>query len=250
VYTGFVLALIGAGPSALIGCATAGDALLPDPVEGAPAMTEPMLVDVTSQAGDVTIIGDANLEFPEVRTLPERMTSRATRSAQITRTRDGRVLRVVVVTGRGEGVLRPGFVPEQPAEVNDVVIRVPRLAGVRVRSGSGDVLVEGVAGSVDIQAGVGQEARGGNVRVTVAESAGLPVNIATPRGEVRVRMPASSAGRVTLDAPAGRVTMLGRTVKSTDVSAATKLWTGTINDGLQPIVLRSAMGNVELEFVE
>jgi hypothetical protein len=44
--------------------------------------------------------------------------------------------------------------------------------------------------------------------------------------------------------------MLGRTVKSTDVSAATKLWTGTINDGLQPIVLRSAMGNVELEFVE
>lgn len=264
-----VLALIGAGSGTLAGCASIGDSLLPDPVEGAAPMTEPMLVDVSIQAGNVTIVGDSSLSFPEVLTRPERLTSRATRSAQITKTQQGRQLRVVIVTGRGEGALRPNFVPEQPAEVNDLFIRVPRLAGVRVRSGTGNVTIEGVAGSVDVQAGVGPTDAataattiaggatsptslnlGGNVRVVATDLMGLPLSVVTPRGDVLVRLPASSAGRVVLESTEGQVRMLGGTVKSTGVSAATKLWTGTVNDGAQPITIKSGRGRVELEFVE
>lgn len=227
--------------AAMAGCSNRHPPLLSEPVAAsadATMIAAPMAVDVRNQLGTVRIIVDPRATETVVETLPVRTAPRAVRAADIA-TADGvRTLRVVVQ------------VPEGEPEWTDVVIRTASVRGVTIRNTEGNIEVDGVEGSIDIQSGEPLRTTGGGIYVRMAAPLTTPITIATTRGDVRVMAPAASAGQVTLESSAGSVSLMGRKVESAGVVSAPRSWRGTINGGTQPVRISSSTDAVVLEFFE
>ena len=127
----------------------------------------------------------------------------------------------------------------------DVIIELPNVDGVRVRTRSGHVYATGVGGEIDIVTS------DGDVRVMTEEPLLQAVRIFNNGGDIDYRVRAESTGELDCSSLRGRVfhnARHGRLIvhegTSFDVLRA------TLNDGRNPVVLRTADGDVRLAVVE
>ncbi|MEM7622785.1 MAG: hypothetical protein AAF235_06230, partial [Planctomycetota bacterium] len=140
----------------------------------------------------------------------------------------------------------------------DIVIRCPPVAGVRVRTGGGDVVLNGISGAVTVEIGTGglagaspsaiaRSAAGGDVVVRTDSSLGDPVAIQTVDGSVTVIGPTDLGGRLDLYTAQGRALVIA---PNADVREATGVggstWTGQLAGNNEPFSVRSGGGDIRV----
>lgn len=87
-----------------------------------------------------------------------------------------------------------------------IVVRAPRVQGLRVRNAGGPVLVRGISGSIEIENG-SPVAPGGRVEVNAGEALMSAVIITTFGGGISLSMPEGSMGALSAQSNGGVVTL-------------------------------------------
>lgn len=209
-------------------------------------VTGPMEVDVESFNGDVVVEVNDELDhgivtFTREATHGYGRTEEAARSlADISASMDitggelGQVLMVRTSTEHAE----PHF---QRVKVK---IELPEVEGLRVRTRNGGVRAVGISGPIDI------ETDDGDVRVMTYFAIDDPVTIVNHSGDIDLRIRGESMGELDFQALRGRVfsrVKYGRLRVHPGTDHDTFL--ATFNDGVNPIVLRTADGDVRFAVV-
>ncbi|MDY7107533.1 MAG: DUF4097 family beta strand repeat-containing protein, partial [Planctomycetota bacterium] len=206
----------------------------------------PVAVDVESFNGDVTIIADPKLERARL-TFTRRATHGFQRqleaeaslpdigySAEIVPGELGQVLQVRTFTTS----------PEPHYQRVDMLIELPEIDGVRVRTHNGGVVVTDIEGTVDIVTDDGP------IRVASNHPMVRPVTIINNCGNIDFRVRTESMGEVDCQALRGQVrhhAVYGRWIVHNGTDHDTLL--ATFNDGTNPIVLRAADGDIRFSVV-
>ena len=125
----------------------------------------------------------------------------------------------------------------------DIWVRLPGNQGVRVANADGPVELMGVGGAVTVDNGRGTSP-GGNVWLRTERRIDEPVALVTTTGHVTAVFGAEADGDLRLETDDGFVTVKADKTPTTGVEVATRSWTGTLNGGTNPIVLRSGRGAV------
>lgn len=208
------------------------------PVAGEYVAGSPLGIDVQNARGTVTIMSDSEVEAPIVRALvrkPSGSTGKdiaASWAAAQVSTEEGRsILRVLCAD------------PLHVSEHVDLVIRVPSMAGVRVRNTAGAVIVRGAAGALDIQNGSPVTA-GGDVDVAADALLKDPVLLSTPRGSVMLRAFRGMSGKLHAQTGSGMVRVSPRETLASNISASPSSWTGKLGDGEADVRVESGDGDV------
>jgi len=207
----------------------------------------PVAVDVESFNGDVTIIADPKLEQAHL-TFTRRATHGFQRqeeaeaslpeigySAELVPGELGQVLRVRTSTTSTE----PHY------HRVDMLLELPEIDGVRVRTHNGGVVVTDVEGRVDIVTDDGP------IRVASNHPMIRPVTIINNCGNIDYRVRTESTGAVDCQALRGKVhhhAVYGRWIVHEGTDHDTLL--ATFNGGTNPIVLRAADGNIRFSVVD
>ncbi|MEC9373502.1 MAG: hypothetical protein VYC34_06645 [Planctomycetota bacterium] len=128
--------------------------------------------------------------------------------------------------------------PDAEDHTVDVLITMPALAGAQVRNRGGQVIIEGIAGALQV------ENTGGGIEVRTPNRIDEPVALVTDKGNVYFQMPLESAGRFELRSADGEATFDSPITAVVDVYSQPGLWRGVVNDGVNPIVMRTEKGEV------
>jgi hypothetical protein len=157
-------------------------------------------IDVQNLRGSVTIEIDETLAAPEV-----------TAWVRGTGASSGKVPQWVgasVSRDAGRPVLR--VLSAEPTAGMDtavsIVVRSPKVQGLRVRNAGGPVLVRGIGGSIEIENGSPVNP-GGRVEVNAGEALASTVTVTTFGGGIGVTMPEGSMGTLTARSAGGVVTL-------------------------------------------
>lgn len=152
--------------------------------------------------------------------------------------------------GRSYLTVRSGTKAKDPALSRaEVVIRLPDCGGVTVRNSGGLVELRGVAGPIQVENGQGNT-RGGRVELRTGEPLTDPVTITTTEGTVYYQVDADSSGRFELTAENGQAAFDARTGAIKFESADGSRFKCTLNDGTNPVILRSLRGTVFARVIE
>lgn len=124
-------------------------------------------------------------------------------------------------------------------------IALPEINGVAIHTNNGDVVARHVQGPVDIVT------NDGDVRVITMLPMLEPVSIINADGDIDYRVRAESTGAIDAEAERGQVTHFTRrgamvVERSTDQDTLR----ATLNDGTNPIYLRTSDGDIRLSVVE
>ena len=238
--------LFGALTAAVVlsGCTAGGEAFRVH-LSGEPA-ARVSAVDIRNARGSVTLIVDRSVSEPTVYARPDgEPTSLGVEapggdwvSARLEPQPEGPVL--IIVAEHPEG-------PDSEHRV-DLTVTVPGCRSTTIRNAGGSVRVTGVGGVIDISSGDPQSP-GGDILVRTGEPLRDAVTLETTSGRVQLSIGADAAGRFSLDAGGGDATFNGRRVRLSGVRARHGWWSGVLNGGDNPIVLRSGDGAVRVNIV-
>ncbi|MCE7973029.1 MAG: hypothetical protein DYG92_01700 [Leptolyngbya sp. PLA1] len=113
--------------------------------------------------------------------------SNAWAAAQIDPGEPGPVLRVIVQ-------------PKAGSPPTDVRVTLPAMAGARVRTAGGSIVIRGASGALDAQSG-DEVVRGGDVHVSFAQPIDSPVLVRSSGGNVSLEAPFGSRGLLLIKSP-------------------------------------------------
>jgi len=209
--------------------------------------TRPLMIDVENKSGSVNITVNPKLDRPyvtcrflDVKTstpLPdEAKVARKWIDARFVPRADSTQLRVINTRGSAE---RGGVFIW-------ISIEVPSCAGVRVRNSAGGVAMKDVSGPIDVSNGFGT-GEGGPITLTTTRGITDSVSLSTIEGDVMVTMTGRSTGVLDLASTNGPVEMRDRTGQVGNIVQTASTWTGVLNDGENPIKVRSGGGLVRVE---
>jgi hypothetical protein len=237
-----VMGLLGAG-----GCAGTRSARVP--VQGLELSRDyGPTVEVTNFRGTVQVIANAGrapgvtASIRPVGPNAPRKGKELKKAAEITATNgvEGgrRLLRVVTTPATGAD--------GRPLDVAvDVVVRVPKTEGVRVKNAGGDVDLVGVSGPVTVQngfGGPGSAGIGGDVYLRTGEAMTEPVSLSTTGGDVTYQVGPGSTGRFEITSDKGMAEFFSRLGNVTDVRPSTSRYTAVLDDGANPVTLHTNDG--------
>ncbi|MCC6951853.1 MAG: hypothetical protein IT433_10455 [Phycisphaerales bacterium] len=149
---------------------------------------EPIALDVENLHGGVIIDVDPSAAAPRLSIEgPDGAATWA--AAQIDEGEVGPILRVLVQP-------KAGIAPAQAS----LRVTVPAIAGARVRTAGGPIVVSGARGAVDAQTG-DDLVKGGMVRVSYAQPIDSPVLIRSSAGNVLLEAPVGSRGLLVIQSP-------------------------------------------------
>jgi hypothetical protein len=120
----------------------------------------------------------------------------------------------------------------------NLVIRVPRCDGVRIRNTGGTVLVVGTRGGTEIRNHLGA------VEFRTNESVTDPVTITTTDGDIYFQVSSGSSGAFDLETLDGKVYYRDRIHSTDSVYAAPGVHRATLHNGTNPVVLRTNRGDI------
>lgn len=155
-------------------------------------------------------------------------------AAELTDSGGGRTLRVLSIPQ-----------PEQGARPVFIRIRAPEIRGVFARGVGGPVRLLGVNGPVDVETEAAPGSRwpgGASILVRVDEPLETSASLISRDGDVRLDLPGSSRVRFDVVAPRRMVELGGRGASVADAKTIGERWSGTLNGGVSPAVLRSSTG--------
>ncbi|MDX2146715.1 MAG: hypothetical protein SFZ23_04265 [Planctomycetota bacterium] len=213
----------------------------------------PLAIDVSNQVGSVTILSGPGVKDWSVRTRVRQGQKRPVEeavSAELVTAPEGRTLRVLAA--HPDGAATDGY-------AINLTIRVPAAAGVRVRTGQGNVSIRNVNGPIDVQVGEGADtpASGsqaasdaklaGNIDVRTNQAITTPVLLATPRGDVRLSATEGSSGALDLTASQGSVEVRAPKGRMSNVRPGARQWRGEYNAATHPFRLFTGDGTVLVE---
>jgi hypothetical protein len=205
-------------------------------------------VDVTNFRGSVTVIADERAVTPSVsakvrpldRTFPmkgKELAAKANITADSGLEGGRRLLRVVSTpTGSDEVAV-------------DLVVRVARTEGVRVRNTGGTVELVRVLGPITVINGVGG-ASGGDIVVRTGEVMTDHVTLTTTEGDVVYQVGPGSTGAYYLETDSGSAYFNAQMGTVTHVRPEPSKYRGVLNGGDNPITLRSGKGDVRAAVLE
>ncbi len=137
--------------------------------------------------------------------------------------------------------------------VTDVVVRVPRLMGVRIKNAGGPVRVVGANGGLWVENNAVRDGvpgrmrvRSGEIEVSRCGAITEDVTILSGDGDVSVELGAGSKGRIEAQSESGVVRVASRPAVS-GATARPELWRGQVGNGENLVHVRTARGTVVLE---
>lgn len=207
-------------------------------------------VDIRNYHGSVRILVDPRVTEAEVSAvagakpdIEKSADSRATESVTVVtdwvQQEGGRVLRV-----------RTGATWPDPKEVwVDLTIRMPSCDGATIWNRGGWVELIGVEGAIQVDNGALGESDG-TIRIRTAKAMTAPVTLTTDRGTVVYQVGANSTGTFDLLATKGKAAFLSPARAPTNVVYGDNHATAVLNNGTNPVVLRSGNGLVRVYVIE
>ncbi len=204
----------------------------------------PVSVDVVTFAGDVTIrsTGDAP-GTPGVLVKPQ-ATHSFHRMGEAQASLKDIDWSVETVVENGRTIVRvraTTLYPESGLQRLHVTVNVPDIDGVRVDTRLGDVDLSEITGPIDVNT------TRGDVAIVTGQSLDDSINVSTTEGDITLRAGSGTSGRLdafTIDGrvickvPSGKLRVHGRSSDQT--------MQGVINDGDQPITLRTNDGTIRI----
>lgn len=139
------------------------------------------------------------------------------------------------------GVLRvetASLAEDQAQHGIDLLIRMPRCDGVRIRNAGGHVSVTDAGGTIDI---INEQ---GSIEFRTTRRMTEPVNLITHEGEVYYQVPPDSTGTFDMLTLEGRTTIKDRGSIIEETYTARGELRFVLNDGDNPVVMRTNRGNV------
>lgn len=134
--------------------------------------------------------------------------------------------------------------PEPFFQRAHIEIVAPFVEGVRIRTQKAFVLVQGVEGTIDI------ESSGGDVRLMTDQPLGEDVVIVNREGAIDFRVNKASTGAFDLETVGGMVRVRATEGGwSWNAAAGTRKLVASLNDGANPIVLRTVDGDIRVAIV-
>ncbi len=133
---------------------------------------------------------------------------------------------------------------EDPAEAEaNLIICLPECSGARVRNAGGTVDLRHIDGPINVENGSGTRP-GGRVEVRTGYPVHDPIHIMTSKGIVLLQISPESQGQIEMTAENGQAAIYAEGGKVASNTATYDRWSGTLNDGSNPIVLHSRNGTV------
>jgi len=126
----------------------------------------------------------------------------------------------------------------------NLIVRLPRCSGVRVRNSAGDAVLVGVEGAIHV------ETEGGDIEVRCAEPLRWPVALIADRGDISLQTPGGDEGRVELVSNSGEAVFTSTLEPLHGMNATRHQVRGTLGDGVNPITLRSDTGDVRMMVID
>jgi hypothetical protein len=230
-------------------CSTA-DKLAEATAEDQPLILDvlgPVAVDVESFNGDVAVIANPKLEQAVIT-----FTRRATHGYQRTEEAEASLPEIgysaEIVPGELGQMLKVRTTttnPEPHYQRVDMLIELPEVDGLRVRTHNGGVIATDIEGKVDIVTSDGA------VRVATNHPMVRPVTIINNCGDVEYRVRNESTGDVDCQCLRGKVSHhaeFGKWIIHPGTDHDTLL--ASFNAGTNPIILRAADGDIKIAVVE
>ena len=135
---------------------------------------------------------------------------------------------VVKVTAQGD---------EQHSMRGHVVVQVPTLDGVTVRTTRGDISVDEVTGPIELVT------TDGSVELLSDQPVHGPLKILTSEGDVNIRLAPGASGDLDFFSKDGRVGMHVKTGRMRiEPGTSNDMLSGILNDGTKPFVIRTTHG--------
>ena len=210
------------------------------------AVTGPVAVDVASFNGDVSIVVDPRVPYGSVR-VRRRATHGYGRGSEAEEALEHIQYTIDVVHGESGPLLKVKTWTDdvEPYVLRaDLRIRLPELSGVTVQTQHGSVEAIGFDGPVQI------ETTDGGVRELTDRPVVQPVTVTNLRGDIDYRVGGGSSGKFDCQAVDGDVDQrvrLGRLIILPGTDSDTLL--ATLNDGQNPVRLRTSEGNIRIAVV-
>lgn len=152
-----------------------------------------------------------------------------------------------IENGPGFETLRLRVVALEPVVMEEgvnLLVRLPRCSGIRVRNSAGDAVLLGVTGAIHV------ETSDGDIEVRCDEPVRSPVALIADSGDVHLQTPGGDEGRVELVSNSGEAVFTS-VYEPMHGMNATRHWVrGTLGAGVNPITLRSDTGDVRMMLIE
>lgn len=208
----------------------------------------PAVVDVSNWNGNVQIIANGRYSEPEVRAKTRGLTKVKSRTLDDLRSL-GTVKAITMEEG-GKRILRVtgSIVGNDPNVAMDLQIRLAKAAGIHVVNAGGEVEVVGAAGPVTIENGLPGRP-GGDIQFR----SGIPitdsVTLTTTDGKVLYQVGPGSTGDLDIQTAQGMPEVEATAGRLGNIRYSESRWRGTLEDGTNPIRLRSDRGGVRMVVV-
>ena len=119
-----------------------------------------------------------------------------------------------------------------------LVVRAPRVDGVRVVNAGGDVVVVGAGGATEITN------RFGAIELRTDKAMNDPVTLLNVEGNIYYQVPKTSTGAFDLETLEGVVRYRDRVASTDRVYAAPRIHQARLNEGTNPVLARTNKGDV------
>jgi hypothetical protein len=147
----------------------------------------------------------------------------------------------------GRRLLRVVTTPAVDADGNpldvavDVVVRVPKTEGVRIRNAGGGVDLVGVEGPVSVENGVGGQP-GGEVYLRTGAAMTEPVTMSSTSGNVIYQVGPGSTGTFVITSDKGDAEFFSRLGNVSEVRPTPSRYTAVLDDGANRVALHTNEG--------
>jgi hypothetical protein len=243
---GWLLALL--LPLAMLGCNRG--ARVDAPIRGLEVAPDfgPTL-DITNFRGSVRVEVDPRIKTPTV-------TARVRPDVRSFRTKKAELAAKVQVQAdsaieNGRRVLRVTSAPTGEADdvSVDLVVRVAASEGAHVRNTGGPVNLVRISGPISVINGLGG-GDGGDVTVRTGSAMTAPVTLTTSQGNVLYQIGPGSSGDFDLQTDAGAAEFYAKIGRVAEARPEPTRYRGLLNDGNNPVSLRSGQGNVRVVVIQ
>ncbi len=221
------------------GCATAQNKLQPVllPVNG------PVSVVLDSFAGDVRIVADPDVTEATVTATTQafhsltRMDEAAASLANI----QFHAVLVPADVGQAIQVTTTSDDPEDHHQGVNITIIAPNIDGVHVKTKRGSVVLDNIRGQVDVTT------NDGDVSILTTHAMLKPVKVLNVNGDIIYRVRGESAGKFDCEAINGSVNFYAQHSQATvHRNSDHDSLVATLNDGTNPILLRTVHGDISV----
>lgn len=212
----------------------------------------PVFVEVTNPAGSVQIEQDPQATVIQVFSLARRAVDPPPGIPS------GHWASATFLAREGRAVLEVAGMPEAPRaggtpRALDLMVRVPKLGGVRVVNAGGSVTVRGASGAVDVANAVLQVGTpnqgpvlGGVVEIRTSASLREGIRVFNGKGGISLLAGGGTAGTINAQAPGGHIAVRTR-VPTFGVEATPRTWRGVVQSEGSAIELRTGEGDIDVQ---